>query len=236
MATASLNSHNLTYYQHFGTTGVPDLLATASPIQEAIRLEIEQRITHDPIRILELGFGSRPDRYIHIASCTTRQWQVTLSDFDIQILPDKATLPQSSACQFSYNKFDLLQDTWEPAMYDVILSTYTFDSITFPEDRYEHNAHYPGGLIQVVIQSRDHLAPGGLFLTIDKWAHTHTPKYEVAGGARFKSLDLTAAAKVLSQTQEFAEVTLTNLNDFLEDHHVSLPIDLSDHGCLIISR
>lgn len=230
----SFNQHNQEYYQSQGTTGVPDILATAQPIQEAIRCAIESHISTDPIKILELGFGTRPDRYTHIAHTTNRLWDVTLSDFSIHVLPQE--LPVSPFMTFHSLSLNLLTQELPAGPYDVILSTYTFDSIDFPEDSYQNQLHYPGGLIRIAQNSLQHLNPNGFFLTIDKWASENTPQFQPAGGANFKALDLQTAQNELSQLCCCDTVTLLNLNDFLDTYHQQLPIDLSVHGCLVVTK
>lgn len=223
---AKLNQHNQSYYQHHGTTGVPDLLATAIPIQEALRQYIECTIPTNPIKVLELGFGSRPNRYTHILSHSTRQWEITLSDFSLKVLP-----PPSP--NYHRHVLNLLTDPLPNGPFDVILSTYTFDSIDFPEDYYHQGKHYPGGLIKIAQDSAKVLTDKGIFLTIDKWG-TASTLAEPAGGAFFKTLDLEAAAACL-QSKGY-DVLLVGLNEFLEAQHQAFPINLADHGCIVMKN
>lgn len=232
---SDLNLFNQTYYQQQGTTNVPDILATAQPIQEAIRLTIESRIPADPIKVLELGFGTRPDRYLHIARQTKRFWQITLSDFSLNVLPPKHLLPQSAYLNFSYTTLNLLHDPLPQEQFDVILSTYTFDSIDFPDDHFANGHHYPGGLIRIAKKALQHITSRGFFLTIDKVDGINEFETQPAGGAQFKTLDLKTAAKELKLQCPTADTRLITLNDFLASQRQQLPLDLSDHGCLLIN-
>lgn len=229
-----LNTINQHYYREHGTYNVPDILATARPIQEALRLLIESSILRDPISVLELGFGSRPDRYLHIESATNRLWEVVLSDFSADVLPPLSVFSQDKV-KVSLSPLDLLQGTFLKNNFDVIVSTYVFDSITFPEDAYEDGFHYPGGLLKTIDTCLSHLNPGGIFLTIDAWAKTKSEEYQPAHGARFKSLDMTKAYTRLVEKYGNYRVSLVSLNDFLEHYNQSLPLDLSDLGCMMVS-
>jgi SAM-dependent methyltransferase len=229
---AQLNRHNQHYYLACGTAQVPDLLAVARPVQEALRLSLEVHVLSDPIRVLELGFGSRPDRYLHISARTQRSWQVLLTDFSPAILPPAAIFAKLPHLKLRQKQFNLLTDPFPSGPFDAIVSTYTFDSIDFPQDHYARGLHYPGGLISTVKAALPHLAPGGIFLTLDKTAPAKTV-YQTAAGAKFKSLDLDVAAKTLN-SQGFAAEFLP-LDDFLSRYHQELPLDLTDHGALLVT-
>lgn len=138
--THAINRYNSLFYsktQHpFSESGLADFFTNTRFIQEALKTFIEKNIDKKNIKILELGCGSDLSRWKTIISLpSTKNWEVTLTDFSKKILPDVTTL-QSKNFSFQTSEIDLLKPLCKQVenTFDVVLSTYTFDSVWGKED------------------------------------------------------------------------------------------------------
>ncbi len=227
------NLHNARIYES-DSSGVADFLATNQSVQLALKSWLETLTPANPIRLLELGSGPRADRWQIIAKePKTRDYQVTLSDFSHNALPKN--LDKLDQCILRAVKLDLLTDPFPMRTFDVILATYVFDSIWFPEDMYINRFHFPGGLIAKVRQAfTSCLSPQGVFISIDRTSTKFVPEYETSGPAHFKTENYEIAQ---SDLQKYGfRVQLISLNTFLQTAGKSLPLDLSDHSVLIVQK
>lgn len=232
---ADHNSLNSDVYNH-DSSKVADFLVINQTIQTAIKLWLERLSSANPLRLLELGSGKRSDRWRIIATLeTNRQWHVTLSDFTYAALPSQATLPHDPNFTFRLSQLNLLEDPFPVRTFDVVLATYVFDSIWFPQDQYVNRQHYPGGLIIKVKEAFNScLDASGVFISIDRSSNKFVPEYETSGPARFKTENYEFAQNAL--TKSGFNVNLLSLNDFLSEVNLSLPLDLSDHAVLIVRK
>lgn len=138
----ALNKINSLFYSSvdkpFENTGLADFFVKIEPIQIALAKKIEELIPKTTIRIKELGSGKNTSRWEIISkSDSKRKWDVILSDFSTNTLPDIIRIKRSKNFRFSTEKFDLLRpfkSLTEEEKVDVILTTYGFDSIWFAED------------------------------------------------------------------------------------------------------
>ncbi|MCH7641166.1 hypothetical protein IID22_03145 [Patescibacteria group bacterium] len=138
----ALNKINSLFYssvdEAFENTGLADFFIKIEPIQIAIAKKIEELIPKTTIRIKELGSGKDLTRWEIISKQKSkRKWDVILSDFSANTLPDLKRIKKSENFRFSTEKLDLLRPfkrLTEKEKVDVILTTYTFDSIWFAED------------------------------------------------------------------------------------------------------
>lgn len=136
--TYDLNFINRLFYtscpEAFTSSGLADFLVTTPQIQEAIRLEIESLVPTSKISLFELCSGARPDRWQHFSSSTTQRfWDVTLSDISASALPPPNSSPQHPNFSFR-QKIQSLFDPLPNSNYDVILTSYGFDSVWLPQD------------------------------------------------------------------------------------------------------
>lgn len=235
--TSPHNLHNLEVYSQ-NSSAAADFLAVNKSVQIAIKHWIESLSpsTSDEIKVLELGSSSRPTRWQTISSLTTnKKWHVTLSDFSLNALPPTELLPNTSNFYFSYKKLDLLSDPLpSKSSYDFIIATYVFDAIWFPQDKYINSINYPGGLIAKVQEAFSTCLSNGFFISIDRTSTKLVPEYELSGPARFKTENYQLAKSNLESLG--FKVSLLPLDSFLLTASVPLPLDLSDHSVLIVSK
>lgn len=226
------NLHNAKVYAE-NSAAAANFLATSQVVQSALRHWIEKFVPSNPIRILELGSSSRLDRWQIIARQTTRTYDVVLSDFTSSALP--TDLPTSDQMKIRTIKLDLLTDTFPHYPFNLVLATYVFDAIWFPQDQYMNHVHYPGGLIAKVQEAFSScLDRTGVFISIDRTSTKFVPEYELSGPARFKTENYDLAKQSL--TSHGFHVDVLNLNHFLELAGTRLPLDLSDHSVLIVTN
>lgn len=229
------NLHNQAIYAQ-NSTAAADFLAVNKPVQIALKHWLELLCDTDPIQVLELGSSSRPDRWQTIAKLpTTRSWQITLSDFSLDALPEAKFLTNTTCFYYAHKKLDLLSDSLPTHRYSAVLATYVFDAIWFPQDKYINSINYPGGLIAKVKEAFETcLLPTGTFISIDRTSTKFVPEYELSGPARFKTENYEMAKSGLEK-HGFV-VNLLSLNNFLGAAHQSVPLDLSDHSVLIVTK
>jgi hypothetical protein len=137
-----LNYLNTLFYsccpEAFTTSGLADFFVTAEPVQQALYQYLSSLFPKE-LNLLELCSGSRPDRWEQITKLITpsQSWTVTLSDFSPSALPHLKSLPTSPSISFSTEILDLFSPLPPPSptqLYDLIFTTYGFDSLWFPED------------------------------------------------------------------------------------------------------
>ncbi|MFV1917661.1 MAG: hypothetical protein ACC618_04250, partial [Patescibacteria group bacterium] len=152
-ANDALNKINSLFYSSvdsaFKNTGLADFFVKIEPIQIALAKKIEELIPKTTIRIKELGSGKDTTRWEIISKQKSprpvgpqarrgkRKWDVILSDFSANTLPDLSRIKRSENIRFSTEKLDLLvpfKRLTEKEKVDVILTTYGFDSVWFAED------------------------------------------------------------------------------------------------------
>lgn len=226
------NLHNAKIYAE-NSAAAANFLATSQVVQSALRHWIEKFVSTNPIRILELGSSSRLDRWQIISRQTTRTYDVVLSDFTLSALPQD--LPSTDQMKLRAIQLDLLKDKFPKYPFNLILATYVFDAIWFPQDQYMNHIHYPGGLIAKVQEAFSTcLDRTGIFMSIDRTSTKFVPEYEMSGPARFKTENYELAKQALSGHGFRADVL--NLNHFLELAGTRLPLDLSDHSVLIVTN
>lgn len=229
------NAHNHRIYTE-NSSAAADFLAVNHQVQVALHHWIESLASDSSIRILELGSSSRPNRWQTISSLpTSHNWHVTLSDFTLDALPATALLPNTPSFYFSHKKIDLLRDPLPTTQYDFILATYVFDAIWFPQDMYINRINYPGGLISKIQQTFSScLSDHGFFISIDHTSTRFVPEYELSGDAHFKTENYQLAKTDLEKLG--FTVNLLSLNDLLTLAGETLPLDLSDHSVLTVSK
>lgn len=138
----ALNKINSLFYssidEAFGSSGLADFFIKIEPIQIAIARKIEELIPKTIIRVKELGSGKDLTRWEIISKQKSkRKWDVILSDFSEKSLPDLRKIKKSENFRFSTEKLDLLapfKRLKTKDKVDVMLITYGFDSVWFPED------------------------------------------------------------------------------------------------------
>lgn len=227
------NLHNTRVYTQ-NSAAAADFLATNRAVQMALKFWFEKLVPTGPVRILELGSSSRTDRWQTISSLPhSRAYDIVLSDFTQEALPQH--LSTSDQFKIRTIKLDLLTDTLPHYPFNIVLATYVFDAIWFPEDQYMNHMHYPGGLISKVKQTfTTALDQEGIFISIDRTSNRFVPEYEMSGPARFKTENYELAKQALSG--HGFKVDLLTLNQFLDIAGTHVPLDLSDHSVLIVSK
>lgn len=140
----AINAINIAYFSRPDAFahGIADFFVTTAPLQQAFAGQIEQVIQgKQAIVIKELATGTRlryPHLLPHLSSGVTAQ--VVLSDFTDATMPDDAGLLALGLYpgQFVRESYDLTQPLpllADAQRVDVMLTTYGFDSVWFPEDR-----------------------------------------------------------------------------------------------------
>jgi len=143
------NTHPLNYinnlfysscHQAFTFSRLANYLTNDPSVQRALFFYISDLIPKKHIKLKELFCGSRPDRWQIITQLTTKSiWDVTLTDFSPNSLPNLKQLPNNSNFKFTtglYNIFSTPKKLDEEKRYDIILTTYGFDSVWLSEDHY----------------------------------------------------------------------------------------------------
>ncbi len=122
----------------FEESGLADFFTKIEPLQIALAKKTEQLIHNKKIRLEELGSGTDLTRWEIISGLkSSKKWEVILTDFSENTLPDVSKLNKKGNYSFVTKKLNLLDKliALNPEdKVDVILATYTFDSIWFSED------------------------------------------------------------------------------------------------------
>lgn len=138
----AINQLNFLLYSRvedvFSKSGLADFFTKIEPVQIALAKKIEELIPKESIRIKELGAGADLTRWeIILGFDSKRKWQVILTDFSDNSIPDISLLAPGKNFTFTteqYNLLDPLPPLKRKDKVDVILTTYVFDSIWFPQD------------------------------------------------------------------------------------------------------
>lgn len=136
-----LNTINYLFYSHcpaaFDNSGPANFFVRIAPIQIALKNKIEATIKRDTIYLKELASGASFDRWQTIQELpTNKKWEIMLTDFSQNSLPVVKSL-KSDSYSFKTKIENLnspLQDIKQGKKYDVVLTTYGFDSVWLPED------------------------------------------------------------------------------------------------------
>ena len=151
----AVNELNAAYYNSSTAFSDDNGLATffvgSDEVNAAFAKCIIALIPRDHIRIKELSTGSR-SRWASFAKAIEEeagclQLEVELTDHTIDTLPADSALPESERLQFSKGIYSLFDDFeyLEPAdRFDVLLSTYGFDTVWLPGDHHycKHNGNW----------------------------------------------------------------------------------------------
>lgn len=139
-----LNQINLLYYSKvknaFEDGGPANFFTHLEPINFAFFRKIEKLIPNGPVHLMELCSGGSPRRWENLREFDSkRTWDITLTDFSTDFLPDIEKL-KTENLRFKTEKVNLLMHSeilkrvQDDRILDVILVTYGFDSVWFPED------------------------------------------------------------------------------------------------------
>jgi hypothetical protein len=142
--TKSINKFNKLFYSKVENAFVKGVLADfftkIEPVQYSLANLIVKSVKKNPIRVLEIGCGPDTARWKMINDILNdKHLEVRLTDFSSNVLPDIGKL-NNAKHKYSASKLNLLRGLKklpQSSKYDVIIATYVFDSIWFPED-----AHY----------------------------------------------------------------------------------------------
>jgi len=137
----AINKYNSLFYTKvtdpFESGDVANFFTVIEPVQVALAKTIESLVNNKTIRVKELGVGTGIVRWGIIPAQTTKKWEVVLTDFDKNVLPDISRLSRFENFTFSTKVQNLIKpftDLGDDKKYDVLLTTYGFDSIWFPQD------------------------------------------------------------------------------------------------------
>jgi len=133
---SAINNYNSLFYSSvkdaFLEGQLADFFVKIDAISLAFAKKIEKLIPKDQVRVLELGTGSHFSRWEAIRNEETKKkWEVVLTDFTLNSLPK--VIKSTSQFSFKAKKLDVLKPFPKNSV-DVVLTTYGFDSVWFPED------------------------------------------------------------------------------------------------------
>ncbi len=140
-----INKYNSLFYSStkgaFADSGLADFFIKIEPVQFALAKKIESLISKPIIRVKELGAGTSLARWKIICDLKSKKdWQVTLTDFSKNSLPNLENFATPKNFRFCSEQYSLLEPfvlLAKKDMVDIILTTYGFDSVWFEKD-----AHY----------------------------------------------------------------------------------------------
>ena len=138
----AINKYNSLFYScvnnAFKVGGVADFFTKIEPMQIALARSIRNLVSKKTIRVKELGSGPDLTRWKIISETEPEtKWEVVLTDFSKNVLPDIKSLKTSNNLSLKKEVFDvlkLLPKLKSEDKFDVFLTTYGFDSVWFPDD------------------------------------------------------------------------------------------------------
>lgn len=140
-ATAINRLNQMTFPADFNTIDLAGYFVGNDAVQRALAQTIESAASNGRIRVKELATGqrSRWERILGHARPDTR-FDIELTDFSTGVLPSDAELAtidveRASVSRREYSLLKQFEKLPQSERFDVLLTTYGFDSIWFAQDR-----------------------------------------------------------------------------------------------------
>jgi len=140
-SSGNINIFNQLFYENAKKELIdelPNIFTKLDLFNHALYKKIVNGLGRDKLKVKEIASGKKFDRWETIMKLDKkRKWEVSLTDFNKELLPDLKKYHISSNFKYLlevYSLFDNLPRLKMSERFDVILSTYAYDNVWLPQD------------------------------------------------------------------------------------------------------